>query len=85
MGFNSLGKSIFQMVECKQTTQQTTGLIPALGCRTALLILLITALDGVWSLEQPSGSLLEFHPAWREVVNSIFRTGGDFAAFCLDL
>lgn len=73
------------MLEGKQITRQTVGLIPTLCCRTALLVLLITALDGVWSLEQPSGSLLEFHPAWREVVNSIFRCGGDYAAFCLDL
>jgi hypothetical protein len=49
------------------------------------MVLLITAMDGVWTVEQPSGSLLEFYPAWREVVNSIFRCGGDYAAFRLNL
>ena len=29
--------------------------------RTSLLVLLVTALGGVWTVEQPSGSLLEFY------------------------
>ncbi|CAK9101508.1 Uncharacterized protein SCF082_LOCUS47470 [Durusdinium trenchii] len=44
--------------------------------RTCLLLLLCTALGGVWILEQPSGSLLPFYPAFREVMQSIFETGG---------
>ncbi|CAL1139816.1 unnamed protein product, partial [Cladocopium goreaui] len=34
---------------------------------------------GAWSLEQPSGSLLEFYPTWRFILASIFRCGGDRA------
>lgn len=52
--------------------------------RTCLLVLLVTALGGVWTLEQPSGSLLEFYPAWREVMCNIFRCGGEYAAMYLD-
>ena len=55
-----------------------------LRARTCLLVLLVTALDGVWTLEQPSGSLLEFYPAWREVMCNIFRCGGEYAAMYLD-
>ena len=47
--------------------------------RTSLLVLLATALGGIWTLEQPDGSLLKFHPTWREVLMNIFRCGGDFA------
>ena len=55
-----------------------------LPARTCLLVLLATALGGVWTVEQPSGSLLEFYPAWREVMCSIFRCGGDHAAMYLE-
>ena len=55
-----------------------------LFCRTSLLVLLTTALGGVWTLEQPSGSVLEYYPTWREVMCNIFRTGGDHAVFSLE-
>ena len=48
--------------------------------RSCLLILLCTCLGAVWSLEQPSGSLAEFYPAFREVIRSIFDSGGHHAA-----
>ncbi|CAK9039271.1 unnamed protein product [Durusdinium trenchii] len=47
--------------------------------RTCCLILLATALGGAWSLEQPSGSLLEFYPVFREMLESIFNCGGAHA------
>ena len=55
-----------------------------LFCRTSLLVLLTTALGGVWTLEQPSGSVLEYYPTWREVMCNIFRCGGDHAVFSLE-
>ena len=45
-------------------------------CRTCALVLLCTALGGAWSLEQPSGSLLEYFPTWTYVVRKIFDNGG---------
>ena len=47
--------------------------------RTAVLCLLSTALGGVWSVEQPGGSLMEYFPTWREVVQNIFSIGGPHA------
>ena len=47
--------------------------------RTVLLILLVTILGETWALEQPSGSLLEFYPAFRHMLATIFSWGGDYA------
>ncbi|CAL1136900.1 unnamed protein product [Cladocopium goreaui] len=47
-----------------------------LGERTCLLILLCTALGGVWTVEQPQGSVYEFLPAFRAMLRSIFASGG---------
>ncbi|CAL1171487.1 unnamed protein product [Cladocopium goreaui] len=44
--------------------------------RSCLLILLCTCLGAAWSLEQPSGSLAEYYPAFRETIRSIFDSGG---------
>jgi len=44
--------------------------------RTCALVLLCTALGGAWSLEQPSGSLLEYFPTWTYVMRKIFDNGG---------
>ena len=55
---------------------------PIAIARTGLLVLLATALGGVWTLEQPEGSLLKFYPSWREVMNNVFRCGGEYAAPC---
>ena len=52
--------------------------------RTVLLILLVTILGGAWALEQPSGSLLEFYPAFRHMLAAIFKWGGDCAVGVLD-
>ena len=52
--------------------------------RTVLLILLVTILGGTWALEQPSGSLLEFYPAFRHMLAAIFKWGGDCAVGVLD-
>ena len=48
--------------------------------RTCALVLLCTALGGAWSLEQPSGSLLEYFPTWTYVMRKIFDNGGPQAA-----
>lgn len=53
--------------------------------RTGLLVLLATARGGAWTVEQPSGSLLEFYPAWRDVMNNVFRIGGPYAVLTLQL
>lgn len=55
--------------------------IPA---RTCTLILLCAALGGAWTLEQPSGSLLEFYPTWRFILGAICKSGGPFAAMTLN-
>ena len=44
--------------------------------RTCCLVLLATALGAAWTLEQPDGSVLEFYPAWRTVMQSIFAIAG---------
>ena len=44
--------------------------------RTVCLILLTTALGGVWTLEQPNGSLLEYYPVFRMMMRSIYECGG---------
>ena len=44
--------------------------------RTVLMISLITCLGGLWTVEQPGGSILEFYPSWREIMQRIFASGG---------
>ena len=51
--------------------------------RTCGLILLVTALGGAWSVEQPNGSLLEFYPLWRETIQHIFECGHEFSVRAL--
>lgn len=46
--------------------------------RTCGMVLLVTALGGAWSLEQPSGSLLEYYPLWREMLQHIFESGNEY-------
>jgi hypothetical protein len=41
------------------------------------MVLLVTCLGGVWTAEQPGGSVLEFYPAWRAVMMQIFEAGGN--------
>ena len=52
-----------------------------LFARSCLMILLATALGGAWSLEQPSGSLAEYHPSFREMLRNIFDIGGPTAVW----
>ena len=51
--------------------------------RTCTLILLCVALGGLFTLEQPSGSLLEFYPTWRYVLSMICESGGTSAVMHL--
>ena len=44
--------------------------------RVCLLCILTTSLGGVWILEQPHGSVVEFHPAWRRLCASLFAVDG---------
>lgn len=53
--------------------------------RTCTLLLLTMALGGFWSLEQPSGSLLEFYPTWRFILQSAVNCGGPFAVLSLTM
>ena len=41
------------------------------------MVLLVTCLGGVWTAEQPGGSVLEFYPSWRAVMMRIFEAGGN--------
>ena len=45
------------------------------------MILLATALGGAWSMEQPSGSLAEYYPSFREMLRNIFDIGGPTAVW----
>ena len=45
-----------------------------------MLILLVVALGGVFTVEQPDGSVLEFYPCWRFMLQKVFEHGGPFAA-----
>ncbi|CAL1151357.1 unnamed protein product [Cladocopium goreaui] len=47
--------------------------------RMCALVLLTTCLGGAWTVEQPGGSLMEFFPTWRFVVQNLFRVGGPAA------
>ena len=38
---------------------------------------------GVWTLEQPSGSVLEYYPTFRWIMANIFTCGGNHAVSCL--
>lgn len=53
--------------------------LPFAPVRTCVLILLTTCLGGVWTVEQPLGSVLEFYNTFRRIVKSIYDTGGPFA------
>ncbi len=46
---------------------------------------LVTCLGGVWSVEQPSGSILNYYPAWRALVQGVCNTGGPHSVSCLHL
>ncbi|CAK8994219.1 unnamed protein product [Durusdinium trenchii] len=47
--------------------------------RTIHLLLLVTALGGVWGLEQPNSSCLGFYPAFREFLTVIMESHGSSA------
>lgn len=47
--------------------------------RMCALVLLTTCLGGAWTVEQPGGSLMDFFPTWRFVVQNLFRVGGPAA------
>ena len=50
-----------------------------------MLILLCTAMNCSWTIEQPSGSTLEYYPCFRAMMRSLFTAGGPYAAQPLKL
>lgn len=44
--------------------------------RTICLCMLVTAKQGVWVLEQPGSSVLEFYPAWLHFLNALYQWYG---------
>ena len=53
--------------------------------RTVLLILLTVATNGTFVLEQPSGSLVEYFPRFRWLLQQLVAAGGNAAAALLHL
>ena len=53
--------------------------------RSCLLILVATCMGAVWTLEQPSGSVLLFYPAFRYMMISLQQVGGPHAVHALPL
>ena len=51
-------------------------LIPLALQRTICLLALVCAKDGVWGLEQPGSSVLEFYPTWLHFLNACFQYYG---------
>ncbi|CAE7194767.1 unnamed protein product [Symbiodinium sp. CCMP2456] len=47
--------------------------------RVCLLILLVVALGATYTLEQPAGSLLEYFPLFRHVLQRVQQWGGDIS------
>ena len=43
------------------------------------MMALVTSLGGAWTIEQPSGSILEFYPSFREIINYVFAEGGPYS------
>ena len=38
-----------------------------------------TCLGGLWSLEQPDGSVMNFYPSFRYMMDRVFAVGGPYA------
>ena len=49
-----------------------------------MLILLTVSLGGVFTLEQPRGSVLEYYPCFRAMLNKVYQHGGPYADHCLN-
>lgn len=45
-------------------------------CRTICLLAVVTATHGVWCLEQPGSSVLEFYPTWLHFLNACYNLYG---------
>ena len=48
--------------------------------RTILLIAIVISCGGTYVLEQPNGSLMEYFPRFRWMLQQLVRWGGDRAA-----
>lgn len=44
--------------------------------RTILLLMLVTARHGVWIVEQPGSSVLEYYPAWLYFLHRLYQFYG---------
>lgn len=67
------------MHECAAVEYMSTT-----NLRVCLLILLVIGLDATYTLEQPSGSLLEYFPLFRYVLQRVQQWGGDESVRFLD-
>lgn len=64
------------MLFIKYTTLSlhTSGMFISLALqRTICLLALVCAKDGVWCLEQPGSSVLEFYPTWLHFLNACYQ------------
>lgn len=52
--------------------------------RTIFLLAVVTACHGVWCLEQPGSSVMEFYPTWLHFMNAMYEFYGEFAATYLN-
>ena len=67
------------MHECAAVEYMSTT-----NLRVCLLILLVIGLDATYTLEQPNGSLLEYFPLFRYVLQRVQQWGGDESVRFLD-
>ena len=51
--------------------------------RTILLIMLVQACNGVWALEQPGSSTLEYYPAWLYLMTAHYNLFGEPVALLI--
>ena len=55
--------------------------------RTVLLLMLVTAWNGTWCLEQPGSSCLEFYPLFRDFLTAMYEANfqDDAVSYTCDL
>ncbi|CAE7279444.1 unnamed protein product [Symbiodinium microadriaticum] len=52
--------------------------------RTVVLMYLVTVVGGIWLLEQPGGSCLEFYPCFRDLLSAHWNVSGALAVLGLE-
>lgn len=76
----------WQWVFQPNTVFQNTFPLPSQGLdilcpsrRTVLLLAVVTCMGGVWTLEQPDGSVLQFYHTFRYFLASVQMAGGPYS------